>query len=201
MNLGELDPAQVFDHSLFLRRVAQGLCGGDSHRAEDLVQDTWVQALEKPPKKPGALRGWMNKVLRHRAWNQARTAAHRSKREAEVACDEVSSPEDSHEVALERVEFSRQLFELVSELPEEKQTVLYLRYYEDLQPKEIAERLDVPIKTIRTRLSRGLNDLREALDRRYGGRCDLWMGLSTLHRRPHEPHRYDRGRPVRSNCG
>jgi RNA polymerase sigma factor (sigma-70 family) len=47
----------------------------------------------------------------------------------------------------------------------ERRAVLVLRYYEDLSHADIAELLGCPIATVRTRLHRGLSDLRKELGR------------------------------------
>jgi RNA polymerase sigma factor (sigma-70 family) len=47
----------------------------------------------------------------------------------------------------------------------ERRAVLVLRYYEDLSHAQIAELLGCPVTTVRTRLHRGLSDLRKELER------------------------------------
>jgi RNA polymerase sigma factor (sigma-70 family) len=47
----------------------------------------------------------------------------------------------------------------------ERRAVLVLRYYEDLSHADIAELLGCPVATVRTRLHRGLADLRKELER------------------------------------
>ena len=49
-------------------------------------------------------------------------------------------------------------------------TVVMMRFYDELSPKEIAKRLGLPEGTVRSRLSRGLAMLRERLDSRVGPR-------------------------------
>jgi RNA polymerase sigma factor (sigma-70 family) len=47
----------------------------------------------------------------------------------------------------------------------ERRAVLVLRYYQDLSHADIAELLGCPVATVRTRLHRGLSDLRKELER------------------------------------
>ena len=49
----------------------------------------------------------------------------------------------------------------LSSLPEEFRSVLVLYYFKELNYREIAEQLDVPIGTVMSRLSRGKKQLRE----------------------------------------
>lgn len=54
---------------------------------------------------------------------------------------------------------------LVGELPGPARLALTLRYQEDLDPREIAAMLQEPLPTIKSRLQRGLQSLREGLQR------------------------------------
>ena len=77
------DPGQLIDHQRFLARLARALVV-DEHAAEDLVQDTWVAALEGAPTEP-PLRGWLGRVLRNRSINSWKLGARRVSREKRVA--------------------------------------------------------------------------------------------------------------------
>jgi RNA polymerase sigma-70 factor (ECF subfamily) len=50
---------------------------------------------------------------------------------------------------------------LVASLPEKARMILLLRYQEDLDPKDIAELLNVPVNTVKSQLQRALATLRE----------------------------------------
>ena len=166
-----ISPEEVLQNAGFLSRLARGLVA-DRHAAEELVQDAWVAALERPPRQRGALRGWLATVTQNLAHNTRRGSARRGEREQRA-----SRPErlESHALALEQLEIQRTLFELVLALPEEKRTVLYLRYYEGLGPQAIARRLGVPVKTVKTRHTRALLELRARLDARSHGDPRAWM--------------------------
>jgi RNA polymerase sigma-70 factor (ECF subfamily) len=56
-----------------------------------------------------------------------------------------------------------QIRKMVAELPGESRMALILRYQEDMQPSEIAELLDEPVNTIKSRLHRALGSLRQKL--------------------------------------
>jgi len=60
---------------------------------------------------------------------------------------------------------SRAVADAVSELSEEQREVIVLKEYQDLTFLEIAEILDVPLSTVKTRLYRGLGQLRLRLER------------------------------------
>ena len=63
-------------HDAWIRSLACRLVR-DEHAAQDVVQDAWMEALEKPPRKPGPLRSWMRRVVRSYALMHHRSEAHR----------------------------------------------------------------------------------------------------------------------------
>jgi len=140
------------------------------------VQDTWVAAFERPPRHGGALAAWLSKILRREASSRGRREGERSDREALAARDDLQTEGvEPASIAFE-IELQRHVFECVERLREPYQSTIYLRYYRGLLPAAIAARERVPVKTVKTRLSRGLELLREALDRRHGGR-EAWMAV------------------------
>lgn len=154
----------------WLRRLAVDLVGVGT-AAEDLVQETLVAALEHPPQQEGALRTWLRTVLVNRARTRATTEGRRRGREALVARTEaVGGP---HEI-LERLDLARRVAEALAELPEAERRALYLRYYEDLRPPEVARALGLPLGTVKSHLARGRELLRRRLDHDCGGR-QAWL--------------------------
>lgn len=170
MRTADIDFNSLLEHQGFLRRFALDLIG-DEQSAEDLVQETWLAALLKPPGHTGSLRAWLARVLRNRAFNRARANRIRDQHELYVARDRVdTSSEDLDSVFL----LHGEIVEELGKLREPYRRAIYLRYYREWSPKEIAAEEEVPLATVRTRLRRGLDELREALDRRYGGKRTLW---------------------------
>jgi RNA polymerase sigma-70 factor (ECF subfamily) len=171
------DAADLLAEAGFLRRLATELVALP-HDADDLVQETWVRALEHAPQRSTSLRGWLSVVARNLAFNSSRGQRRRDEHERRAARPEALEPGD---IALEKFEQQQRLFELVLSLPAEQRTVLYLRYYEGLTPTEIAQRLRTPLKTVKTRQTRALAALRERLDARNGGDGKSWrLALTPL---------------------
>jgi RNA polymerase sigma-70 factor (ECF subfamily) len=54
---------------------------------------------------------------------------------------------------------------LVASLPEKPRMIIVLHYGEDMDPEEIGEALDMPVRTVRSHLQRGLALLREKASR------------------------------------
>ena len=158
---------ELLEHQAFVRRLAHELVR-DAARADDLVQEAWVQALQHPPRMAQAARTWFRTVLRNLAIRSAREAGRRGEREAAAARPEAQpSPLEIGE----RLALERRLVQAVEALREPYRSAIFLRYFEDLSPRAIAAREGVPVATVKTRLRRALELLREALDRSHGQRA------------------------------
>ena len=160
----------LLSHQGWLRTLALGLVHDES-TADDLVQDTWVAALRRPPRELGSSRSWLRTVLMNRM-RQNHRASGRRERNERVGARPESLPATS-EIA-SRAELHRMLTSLVLELPEPARTTMLLRYFEELPPRTVAARLDEPVETVRARLRRTRARLRAELDRAHGGDRAIW---------------------------
>ncbi len=151
-------PDDWLRHNEALRRMARALLRDES-RGDDVVQSAYLAALERPPLRMTA--AWLRRVVRSRALDALRREGRR--REAPLDGSELRAPDFARKLELHRV-----LVAAVQELAEPYQRVIYLRYFEGRSPTEIAGELGAPVKTVKTRLSRGLAQLRERLGREYG---------------------------------
>ncbi len=156
-------------HARWIRRLSRALLR-DEAAAEDLVQDAWLAALTRPPSE-GRLRPWLREVARNLAHRHHRGKSRRSAREE---CARAPSEPEAPDEFAERVEAEQRLTRALAALAEPFRSTLMLRYYEELEPAEIAARLGVPGGTVRWRLARGLELLRERLDRAHGGDRRAW---------------------------
>jgi len=159
--------------SAWLRRLATSLVR-DPAAAEDLVQETWLAALKNPPTADRPLRPWLRTVLENFVRMRARGEQARTTRERREAREEATQGEVE---LVERVEEQRFLAREVLKLEEPFRSTLVLRYYEGLSSIQIAERVGSNDNTVRWRLKRGLELLRERLDRRHGGDRGAWLAL------------------------
>ena len=153
---------------LFLRRLAYSLVR-DPARAEDLVQDTWTTWIEHRPARVAEPKAWLARVLRNHAFNLKRGEQRRARRETLAGRPDPLSPETDG-----TLEAQEQLLAALRALDEPYRSTLVQRYYHDLSPKEIAERSGAPLDTVKSRLARGLERLRGALDSRYRGDRGAW---------------------------
>ena len=154
----------------WLRRLARDLVG-DHHLAEDVVQDAMLRALERPPRDPAGLAGWLRQVVRNRFREGLRESGNRRARERESARSEATPGPDE---LVERLHVQRRIADHLLDLDERTRTAVLLRFYEDLPPREIARRTGEPVATVKSRLQRGLAKLRERLDTEHGGERSAW---------------------------
>jgi RNA polymerase sigma-70 factor (ECF subfamily) len=155
----------------FLRSLARRLAG-DPSIADDLVQDSYVAARTSGPSRPPGLAGWWAAVVRNQAARHIRSETRRRAREQAVARDPVDL--DVVSVAA-KIEVARSLLQHVQALEPLYRDVVFLRFYENLMPQQIAERVSLPIATVKTRLARALAQLRERLDADHPDGRQRWL--------------------------
>jgi RNA polymerase sigma factor (sigma-70 family) len=180
-NSQPIDPEVLLANAAWVRALAAQLVADDVS-ADDLVQDAWLAALEHPPRHAAALRTWLRAVVAHVASRSRRSASHRAGRERAVARPEAvpSSAE-----LVERVDLQRRVVEEVVRLDDPYRSTVLLRFFEGLTSDEIARRTGVPASTVRVRLKRALERLRQRLDDAHGGDRRAWsVALLALVRRP-----------------
>lgn len=162
---------ELFMHRAWVRALALRLAR-DANAADDLEQETWLEAL-RGGGSARSLRAWLGGIVRHRARrSHERETARRVREESTARRESVPSPDE----LLARAEVETRLLAAVAELPEPYRVVVLLRHYDDLSPEEIAARLGEPGSTVRNRLARAYERLRAKLDRECGG-ADAWTTL------------------------
>jgi len=171
MRTGAHELEELLAHGPWVRALAHSLVR-DSSKADDLVQQAWLRVLQSPPAEDRPLRRWFAAVLRNLARAEQRSAARRVERERFAGARGPDSPADAVSTTLE---LSKQLAEAVGQLEEPYRSAIFRRYYEGLTPRRIAELDRVPIATVKSRLARGLEKLRERLDCLHNGRRDTWV--------------------------
>jgi RNA polymerase sigma-70 factor (ECF subfamily) len=142
-----------------LRRYARALTT-DASRADDLVHDTLVRALAKQHLwQPGTdLRAWLFTLMHNQNVNHIRRAIREG---TSVDIEQVASLTANSDPSS-----SRMLFELrraLHKLPEGQRQLVLLVGLEGLSYEQAAEMFRIPVGTVRSRLSRGREALRELM--------------------------------------
>jgi len=160
------------EHAEGLRRLARHLVV-DPADADDLTQETFLLALRRP-EPPFSLGAWLRGVLRNKAREARRAERRRRSHEAQPRGTTMSPPTDPAETAA-RMEAHERVITAIRALSDAHRVPVWMHYFEGVPTRDIALRLEVPFETARTRLKRGLAELRERLDAVYGGERRAWM--------------------------
>ena len=140
---------------------------GPSPDVEDVVQEVFLNVYRSLPKFRGDSKfsTWLYRLSTNVTRMHLRRARSRP-RFADVEVPEQrrdGRPAETPEVAAERAERVRALYRLLDRLSEKKREVLVLHDLEGVAAKEIAERVDAPVLTVRTRLFYARKELYAAL--------------------------------------
>ena len=150
---------------------------GNHDEARDLSQEAFLKAYRALGtfKQEARFSSWLYQI----AINATRDRLRRRRRRTDLSLDDVeergeTALRDAGPSALDLIEssdLSRVVAAAMAALPEEQREVVILKEYEGLTFPEIAETLDVPLSTVKTRLYRGLGQLRVRLERQgiHGG--------------------------------
>ncbi len=144
----------------------------DEEAANDLVQETFLKAyrfIESYQEGTNA-KAWLFKILKNAFINDYRK---KSRQPSRVDFDDISGYHDTEESGpTEYVDLRQEVFSglmgdevtrALNELPVDFRTVILLCDIEDFSYEEIAKIIDIPIGTVRSRLHRARNILKEKL--------------------------------------
>jgi len=140
-----------------LRRYAARYCATSSD-AEDAVQESLVILFRRLPtlRGLGAYSGWLVQIIRRECQRLARKMLHQ-----EVPLDEVT--ERQYLITRTDIELRLDIAMAIQSLPDIYREVIVLRDFEELTVKEIAARLLLVPETVKTRIHRGRQMIREHL--------------------------------------
>ncbi len=161
----------------------------DHDRANDLAQQTFVNAYEGLSDFEGrsSFKTWIYRIARNLCYSEHRRRARdreqpvgtflpgRSDEDGETAFPEPehsSNPPDDNVAAEEKKEIVRSV---IRSLDEDFCTILTLRELEGHSYDEMAELLEIPVGTVRSRLYRAREAFREVLEERYGHELETFF--------------------------
>ena len=154
-------------HALIWRKI------GDFYIAEELTQDTFIQAYKKlgTLKYPRRFKGWLYVIANRRClnWikrNKAKMNALNMQSLENTPSEEIEEASyvhhTSHQRETEITEYRRRLAKaLLQELPESERTIVTLYYLGKMTTKEIGKFLGVSMNTVKSRLRRARKRLQE----------------------------------------
>jgi RNA polymerase sigma-70 factor (ECF subfamily) len=154
---------------------------GDRQLAEEVVQDVWLTLWDRAgmfDQRQGTLPGWLCTIARNRATDRMRALA---RRPGTLPLSAVFATDDDvdrvlatgsllasggasadPELVVDELAMRETMTTALAALPVDERTVLEMGYYGELSQSEIAERLAIPLGTVKTRTRRALLRLRSA---------------------------------------
>ncbi len=144
---------------------------GDQARAEDFFQETWIRVLERGHQYDGKSKfeAWLFAIARHLVIDWQRTKKTQSLdaltdpgQENPLQLANEIEPSPLHQMLAQETEANVQ--SSLEKIPAIYREVLVLRFQEELQIEEMAGLLSIPVSTVKSRLYRGLDVLRGALE-------------------------------------
>jgi RNA polymerase sigma-70 factor (ECF subfamily) len=135
--------------------------------AEDAVQDAfvsiWRNAAAFDPGR-GSVRAWLMGMVHNRAVDLVRReGSQRRRAELTVPEDAVPDPADHVVQDLGLAEERVKVRQALDGLPEDQRRVLELMYFDGLSQSRVAQRLSIPLGTVKSRALLGMRRLREGL--------------------------------------
>lgn len=160
---------EALAHLEELHEQALSLTGGKEAQAQDLVQETLLKAYRSWDSYQSGTncRGWLMTILRNKFISDFRK---RKRRPSRLAFDDLPDrsiledrdADDPSQAFFESL-IADDVVEALEELPDHFRVAVVLSDLRDWQYQEISEELDIPVGTVKSRLSRARRRLRERL--------------------------------------
>ena len=143
---------------------------GAGEDSRDLCQEVFLKAYRALGtfKREARFSSWLYQIALNACRDRLRRRRGRVQVSLDDAADALEATQDHQPSALDLVEardLARAVQAAMATLPHEQREVIALKEYQGLTFVEIAEALDVPVSTVKTRLYRGLGQLRQQLER------------------------------------
>jgi RNA polymerase sigma-70 factor, ECF subfamily len=145
---------------------------GNRHEAEDVAQEAFIRAYINIHgfNQSKKFSSWIYRIATNLCIDRIRKKKPDYFLDAEVPGTEgltmysqIASDTDMPEDQLARLELQEIVQKEISNLPEKYRAVIVLKYIEELSLNEISEILDLPLGTVKTRMHRGRENLRQRL--------------------------------------
>jgi len=146
---------------------------GNAASAEDITQESFIKAFKNIGRfRGGSFRAWLLKIVTNTAYDHLRKSVRypvqflfpeNDDGEEVESPSWLADPSPSVEATVELNEDSRRLYQLLDELPEVYRSVLTLVDLHELDYREVAEILNVPMGTVKSRLARARLQMKRKL--------------------------------------
>ena len=174
---------QLLAHADWVRGLARALTA-DEASADDVAQETWLAALERPPKSADQPKHWLAVVTRNVARRLIR------KRRSDAALERAAAQDEgllSTDDIVVRAALQQRVVAAVMRLDEPYRSTLLQRFFDRMAPRAIAAAAQIPVETVKTRLKRGLELIRRDLAGEFEREGTSWPAALVMLKRLAQP--------------
>lgn len=139
----------------------------DHAQAQEVTQEVYVEAWRLAPRFDpvlGSPSAWLNTIAHRRAVDRVRSVERATRREHRDAQSAVGNDVPDTADVVVAADEGRRVRDALSVLSEMQRTAVQLAYYEGRSYREVAEYLELPLGTVKTRIRDGLKRLRTQLE-------------------------------------
>jgi RNA polymerase sigma-70 factor (ECF subfamily) len=139
--------------------------GADNAQAEEIAQDVMVTVWRKAAlfdRAQASVSTWIFRIARNR-----RIDVFRRTRKPDLDPEEpmiLPAGVEAPDAQIEAMETETRVRAAMKDLPEEQLLLLRMAFYEGLSHREIAEKLDVPLGTVKSRIRLAFGKMKSRLD-------------------------------------
>ena len=150
--------------------TALQICG-DKHEAEDIVQESYITALNKIStlERTESFMGWFNRIVANKSKDFLKIKTPKLLSEdGERIIEEQTDEQDefSPESNVDKEELKSVVMDAVKELNVEKRTCVMMKYFNDMSINEIAQAMEVPVSTVKNRLFDARKELKNLFEKK-----------------------------------
>jgi RNA polymerase sigma-70 factor (family 1) len=132
---------------------------------EDIVQDVFIDLWAKRHDvQISNLYSYLHQSVKYQIFNHFREC--RYKKELLMKFDLINTQYKIDEL-YEQKEFKAQIKEVISKLPEQRRIIFEMSRYEELSNKDISEKLNISLQTVKNQISESLKIIRKSLNNLY----------------------------------
>jgi RNA polymerase sigma-70 factor, ECF subfamily len=151
------------DYAPYVEALSRRLCGNQA-QAEDLFQEVFLRIHRfLPDYNGGSIKGWIRRITVNSFYSSMRGRREELLEDVEPEFHEIPDSGLSTSADVVRRQQRNRIDEAIRRLPDDARRVVELRDYEALEYQEIADRLEIPVGTVRSRLNRAREALRRSL--------------------------------------
>lgn len=169
LNILALNEGDLKAYEMFFKAHYNHLCNyantflKDKDEAEEVVQNAFMTLWEKRQtlQISGSVKSYMFSMVQNNCLNVLKHQKVKQKHASQVLAS--ASEADFNEPVIQSVELEHRIFNALQKLPEKCRMIFKLSRFEELKYAEIADKLEISVKTVENQMGKALRLMREEL--------------------------------------